>query len=286
MEKLKGIDLYRKVTELGEIDKKQKAALCGYADSYVEFLEAWIEASTAALGLNYTEGSIIVEANSLTGTEGHQGFLIGAEELYALFGTTSDIELNNKIEFCCTFYSEDSKPEIKAVLISAEADGGSSLPWLLYRHMSRGDDVVIIVHTYETTISTIQIEIEENQSWSFWDLDKSDHSLPLTDCVRLTSFDRATGEEISYEEIYELPDLPLDVSATLFSMMNIGPAFKWDSELESYTTRLNSQYMTQMTTSIDADLDCTFYSNGFNRSNLDLLSIARPSSSIRTWFPH
>ncbi len=286
MEKLTGIDLYGKVAELGDIDKKQKAALCGYEDSYAEFIEAWLEASTAALGLNYSEGSIIVDANELAGTEGHQALLTGAEEFYSLFGATRDIDLDNEIEFCCTFYSEHSKPEIKAVLISTEAEGGSDIPWLVCRHMTRGDDVLIIVIISENVIKSIQIEIEENESWSSCDWGGSDRILPLADCVRLTTFHCTSGEVMSDDEIYELPDLPLEVSAALFGVMNIGPAFRWNNELESYVATLNSKCIAQMTTRMNTDLDCTFYSNGFNRSNLDLLRIVRPGSSIRTWFPH
>ena len=53
--KLVGAELFNRVNTLGYIDKKEKAKLCGY-DDYMEFIEAWLQASSDALDLNYSDG--------------------------------------------------------------------------------------------------------------------------------------------------------------------------------------------------------------------------------------
>ena len=55
MSKLVGAELFNRVNTLGYIDKKEKAKLCGY-DDYMEFIEAWLQASSDALDLNYSDG--------------------------------------------------------------------------------------------------------------------------------------------------------------------------------------------------------------------------------------
>lgn len=286
MERLTGPDLYRKVTELGDIDKKQKASLCGYGDSYGEFIEAWLEASTAALGLSWIDGSIPIDANQLTGTEGHKGLVIKKSRLHKLFAGWKDNAFPDVIEFCCTFYSENAKPELKAVLAAAEITDYSGNKWLVFRHMTAGDDAIVIATILESCIKSLEIEIEENEAWSYWSNNELTSTLPSIDWARLTTVDRVTNEEVSCEELYELPTLPPEVLNAVGGVMHLGPAFKWDNSSETYRTQLDLGGVSDLAAEVDGEEDFTFYSEEFNRGILDLLKVARPSSAIRTWFPH
>ena len=100
MSKLVGAELFNRVNTLGDIDKKEKAKLCGY-DDYMEFIEAWLQASSDALDLNYSDGQIVVDASELTDNEQHKAASISKDRFHELWvHATSNI--NDSLEFCIT----------------------------------------------------------------------------------------------------------------------------------------------------------------------------------------
>ena len=96
---------------LGDIDKKEKVKLCGY-DDYMEFIEAWLQASSDALDLNYSDGQIVVDASELTDNEQHKAASISKDRFHELWvHATSNI--NDSLEFCITTFLEGGVHDLR-----------------------------------------------------------------------------------------------------------------------------------------------------------------------------
>ena len=120
------------------------------------------------------------------------------------------------------------------------------------------------------------------------DQDSKDFSLPSVSYARQTVVNLETREESNDIEIMDddLRDLPVEVRSALYSIMSLGPSFKWDSEFDSSKTMLSLEHIKRL---IGHDMESEIFSlcsDTLDRSKLDILDIALPQLSVRNWFPH
>ena len=166
MSKLVGAELFNRVNTLGDIDKKEKAKLCGY-DDYMEFIEAWLQASSDALDLNYSDGQIVVDASELTDNEQHKAASISKDRFHELWvHATSNI--NDSLEFCITICLEGGVHDPRRVCVLAPASDEIGNSYLVARFMSDEDDYVLIASVLEKDINSITMEVAENELWHSW----------------------------------------------------------------------------------------------------------------------
>lgn len=285
--KLIGAELFNRVNSLGDIDKKEKARLCGY-EKYSEFIEAWLQASTNSLGLNFSDGQIVVDASELTDNEQHKAAAINKDCFHELWIHASS-EIDDCLEFCITTCLEDGVHKLRRACVLAPASDELGGSYLVARFMSDGDDCICISHIQEKDIISITMEVSENDLWYNWtNFTSTSLSLPGVSYARKTVVNRETREESDDMEIMdeELPDLPIEVRERLHSIMNLGPSFKWDNESDSCKTMLDHERIMKLIGSDKRSEFFSLYSNTLDRSRLIILSIALPQVSVRYWFPH
>ena len=151
---------------LGDIDKKEKVKLCGY-DDYMEFIEAWLQASSDALDLNYSDGQIVVDASELTDNEQHKAASISKDRFHELWvHATSNI--NDKPGILHYDMSRRGVHDLRRVCVLAPASDKIGNSYLVARFMSDGNDYILIASVSEKDIDSISMEVDENELWHSW----------------------------------------------------------------------------------------------------------------------
>jgi len=287
MSKLIGAELFNRVNSLGDIDKMEKAKLCGY-ENYSEFIEAWLQASSNSLGLNFSDGQIVVGASELTDNEQHKVAAIIKDRFHELWIHASS-EIDDCLEFCITTCLEDGVHELRRTCVFAPSSDELGGSYLVVRSMSDDDDYICISYILEKDIVSVTMEVAENDLWYNWtNLDSANLSLPGVGYARKIVVNRETREESDDMEIIDeqLPDLPIEVRRKLHSIMNLGPSFECDNESDSSKTMLDRDRIIKLMGGDKRSELFSLYSNTLDRSWLNILSIALPQVSVRYWFPH